>query len=219
MTNTEAFLEYIKTGRLPRGFLGLDGAPANNIVCYNARERFARWAANKCAAKVRSVVKQREVILRLGTAAAARGADKSMLSPLVAICILESGASNASFGRDQFGTSLAIGPMQTKWSAVMDGGIPYEGYLDIVTDRNPLIGVDAGVGYYLRFAKRFSVLDAVAKYNDPRTSAATNEHYMKAFQMASSSVFFSVALSLAETAFTEFAAWLTSNSSAQGDPI
>jgi hypothetical protein len=219
MDNTAAFISYLNSGRLPRGFLGLDSAPANNSLFYTARERFARWAAKNCAAGGRSVIRSREIFTRLGTAAASRGADKSMLNPLVSICLLESSGTNAGFGRDRFGSSLAVGPMQTKWSAVMDGGSPYEGYLDIVTDRNSLVGVDAGVGYFLRFAKRFPLLDAVAKYNDPRTSSATNEHYLKAYNMASRAVLYTTALGEAEESYMEFQKWLTSSSSSREGPI
>lgn len=221
MTYEKAFESYMITGKLPEGFLGLDGAPRNNLKWYRQRSMFARWVAKHFAVtgkgpEPRSQFERSHICRRLGVAARLRGADEPMLKTLVAILILESGIKNAGFGKDRFGTSLAIGPMQTKWAAVMDGGIPYEGYLDIVTDRNPLIGVDAGVGYFLRFARRHETLDAVCKYNDPRTSAATNEHYIEAFDRAKRSVLFEGALYETTRAFKE-KRWLTFSDSLQGE--
>lgn len=218
MTEKQAFLSYMSTGKLPAGFLGLDGAPANNLKWYRERGIFARWVAKNCAAKLRTVFRDDEILSRLGVAAAVRSAPEPMLKTLVAICLLESGASNAGFGKDKFGTSLAVGPMQTKWDAVMDGGIPYEGYLDIVTDRNPLIGVDAGVGFTLRFLRRFQERDAVAKYNHPGTSAATNSYYLEAYDRAMKGPLFQRALRIATQAYGD-AKWLTSSGSSQGAPI
>lgn len=217
MDNLTAFKCYLKTGRLPQGFLGLDDAPANNRQFYQSREQFAKWVAKNCAAKSRSAVLGKTIMQRLGVAAAVRGVEEPILGSLVAICLLESSATNAGFGKDQFGTSLAIGPMQTKWAAMMDGGIPYEGYLDLVTDRNPLIGVDAGVGYYLRFALHFSERDSVAKYNNPQTSAETNEPYLKAYDRAKGSALYTSCFGIAEAAYTEMKKWLMSSSSTQGE--
>lgn len=201
MDNAQAFSEYQASGHLPKGFLGLDGAPRNNLKFYKERESFARWVAKEHAVSVRAKIESSAIAYRIGMNAKRRGALEPMLRYLVPIAILESHLTNAGYGRDRFGTSLAVGPMQTKWAPFIDAGMSYEDYLDVVMDINPLLGVDAGVGYYLLIARRFGPHEAIAKYNDPRTNSATNTHYMSAFNKACSGTMFGKALSQATEAF------------------
>lgn len=209
MNEQQAFEEYFKSGKLPQGFLGLDGAPRNNLKFYAQRESFARWVAKNRTPYKRSHIDGGQIASCVGTNAKRYGALEPMLTPLVTIAILESHLTNAGYGRDRFGTSLAVGPMQTKWAPFMDAGMAYEDYLDVVMDINPLLGVEAGVGYYLKLAKRFGNVEAIAKYNDPRTSAASNGHYMAAYEQAGHGALFGQALSLATEAFRGSGQWPT----------
>lgn len=195
---------YFMTGQMSPGFLGLDGAPHNNIEFYRERNKFARWASKRIAkglAAERIRLEKETLFERLGEAAAIRGATAEQLETLVGIMLLESSATNAGFGRGRHGYSTAIGPMQVKWAAVMDAGLPYEAYLDVMTDRNPLIGVDAGVGYYLRMAKGRQLMDGIARYNRPNTVAATNRDYCEAYERAISSSMFEYGLRIARMAY------------------
>lgn len=209
MDNESAFKAYLDTGRLPPGFLGLAGAPGNNLKFYKQREIFARWVAKNWAPKVRQKIDGSQIAACVGINAKRYGALEPMLKFLVPIAILESSLTNAGYGRDRFGTSLAVGPMQTKWAPFIDTGMAYEDYLDVVMDLNPLLGVEAGVGYYLKMAGRFGPVEAIAKYNDPRTSAATNEHYMAAFKRAEHGESFEQALSRATEAYRGSSKWPT----------
>lgn len=215
-----ALMSYLTHGVLPLGFLGLDGAPQNNIETYRSRRVFAKWCADHAAKGCSSerIRLDRETLFdRLGEAASIRRATREQVETLVGIMILESAATNAGFGRDRHGSSTAIGPMQVKWAAVMDSGLPYEAYLDILTDRNPLIGVDAGVGYYLRMSRGRSAMDGVARYNRPNTVAATNRDYCKAFEKAVSSSMFEYGLRIALMAYERQEDVLRSAVSAEGE--
>lgn len=214
-----ALMSYYVCGLLPAGFLGLDGAPANNLQFYRERRVFANWCAKHVAkgyTSERMRIERDTLFDRLGEVMAIRGAEHHQVEAAVAIMILESSATNAGFGRDAHGTSTAIGPMQVKWAAVMDSGLPYEAYLDILTDRNPLIGVDAGAGYYLRMSRGRTLMDGVARYNRPNTVAATNRDYCKAFENARSGSMFEYGLKLALMAYERQMDVLRSAISAEG---
>lgn len=211
---------YLVQGVLPLGFLGLGEAPANNIQTYRARSQFASWCAKNVAkgqASERIRFSRETLFGRLGEVAAIRCADREQLKAAVAIMILESAATNAGFGQDKYGYSTAIGPMQVKWAAVMDAGLSYEAYLGILTDRDPLIGVDAGVGYYLRMSRGRSLMDGVARYNRPNTVAATNTDYCEAFKKAMSSDMFEYGCRIALIAYERQEDVIRSAISAEGE--
>lgn len=215
-----ALMSYLTHGVLPMGFLGLDGAPDNNIEMYRTRRVFAKWCADHAAKGCHSerLRLEREILFdRLGEVASIRRASREQLEAVTAIMILESSATNAGFGKDKYGSSTAIGPMQVKWAAVMDAGLPYEAYLDILTDRNPLVGIDAGVGYFLRMSRGRSIMDGVARYNRPNTVAATNRDYCEAFERARNSSMFEYGLRFALMAYERQEDVLRSAVSAEGE--
>lgn len=185
-------------------FLGLGGAPGNNMDWYAQRERFANWLMgekdlypDRFLKSKRSPVSREAIAKRIESALATHGySECEFFNKILAVVICESRMSNAGYGRDRRGTSNACGIMQTKWSAVMDGGYRYENYLDIVFDRYPLIAVDAGVGYFLRmFARTDGTLEerldlSVCGYNRPGTTKESNHEYFAAVEAASEHILF-----------------------------
>lgn len=213
------FMRYLRTGRMAPDFLGLDGAPGNNIQHYASRQKFANWCAKKFGVgdlRNRVSISTYDLCKRLGQVVAIREGDEDTIMTTCGIMVLESGIRNEGFGRDRHGSSTAIGPMQTKWAAVMDAGLPFEAYLDILTDRDALIGVDAGVGYYMRMSRGRDLMDGVARYNNPSTRAATNLDYCKAFERAIGSSRFGDAHDIAMGAYERQMDVLRSAVSAEG---